>query len=116
MSQQIIKQPDGLFAIWSSVVDDFTLVGATADEVVDKLLVPETQRIVQYVEQTIEQLAAGEKPYGQFTQSFEQCVAKIREQHGDDARSLLELKRWGSLGPVARTAPEVIYDAQTKTE
>jgi hypothetical protein len=32
MGRQIVKQPDGLFAVWSSIVDDFIFENATEKE------------------------------------------------------------------------------------
>ena len=35
MGQQIIKQPDGLLAVFSSIVDGFIVVDATPEEILD---------------------------------------------------------------------------------
>jgi hypothetical protein len=33
MGHQVIRQPDGRLAVWSSTVDDFVIVDATAEEI-----------------------------------------------------------------------------------
>lgn len=33
MGHAVVRQPDGLLAVWSSVVDDFVVVNATLDEI-----------------------------------------------------------------------------------
>lgn len=35
MAHHFIKQPNGLYAIWSTVIDDFLLTDATPEEVVE---------------------------------------------------------------------------------
>ena len=36
MGHQIIKQPNGLFAVWSTIVDDFVMVDATPEEIIEE--------------------------------------------------------------------------------
>ena len=38
MAHHIILQPDGLFALWSTIVDDFLMVDATAEEIIQQEL------------------------------------------------------------------------------
>ena len=38
MSRQIIKQPNGKYALFSSVVDDFVLIDADPNEIVEELV------------------------------------------------------------------------------
>ncbi len=35
MGHQVIRQPDGLLAVWSTVVDDFVVLNATPEEIAD---------------------------------------------------------------------------------
>lgn len=34
MSHVVAKQPDGLFALWSTIVDDFILIDATREQII----------------------------------------------------------------------------------
>ena len=89
MGQQIVQQPDGKYAIWSSVVDDFVVVDCeNAEEVVDVMAEDSRREIDKHVRRVLEQLASGGRPYHQFTKTFGECLEIIREVHGDDAESL----------------------------
>ena len=35
MGRQIIKQPNDKYAVWSSVIDDFIIINATPDELIE---------------------------------------------------------------------------------
>lgn len=93
MARQIIKQPDGRYAVWSTIVDDFVAVNVDRDEIIEMFVEGERQRIIQSVDETLEHIAAGRPAYYQFTKSFDDCVALIRANHGDDAESLRLIER-----------------------
>lgn len=88
MGHQIVKQPNGKFAVWSSVVDSFILIDATPDEIVEDYVEKEADRIRDRIETVISQLNSGQKPYHQLTHTFDDCVAIIRELHGDNDEAL----------------------------
>lgn len=88
MGRQIVKQPNGLYAQWSSVVDDFTLIDATKADMIADFVEAETARIHAQVSKVIETLESGGKPYNQFTMTWEECLSSIREVHGNDTESL----------------------------
>lgn len=92
MANRIVQQPNGLYAIWSTVVDDFTMIDCTPEEIIDEWTEAERVRIVESVRKVIQQLKEGGKPYFQFTETFDECVARIRELHGADAESLKMLE------------------------
>ena len=87
MARQIIKQPNGLYAQWSSIVDDFVMIDANPQDIIDDWMDEEKARITKHVYEVINQLANGGKPYHQFTKTFEEAVEEIRERHGRDADS-----------------------------
>jgi len=96
MGKQIVKQPDGRFAIWSSVVDDFVVVDCDgAEDIIEVFLDEQRCRLADDVTRILGQLNLGKKPYHQFTKSFNDCIEVIKEQHGDDAESL---KHFGLQG------------------
>ena len=79
---QIIKQPDGLYAVWSSVIDDFTLLDATPEEIIQQRIEDASQEIREGILNTIKELDAGGKPSFQFTMSWDECLLTIKERHG----------------------------------
>lgn len=89
MGQQIVKQPDGLYAVWSSVVDSFISVNNTPAEIVEALVADERERIQNRVNHVISQLDKGETPYHQFTMTFDECVALMRDLHGDESTEVI---------------------------
>jgi len=89
MGKQIVQQPNGKFALWSSVVDDFTVVDyENAEEIIDDFVEESRRELTAKINGIIAALDRGEKPYYQFTKSFDDCIELIREIHGDDAESL----------------------------
>ncbi len=74
MSQQIVKQPDGMYAIWSTVIDDFVVVDATKEEIIREFMEAERERVAARVNDIIAKLERGEKPYHQFTKTFQRLM------------------------------------------
>ncbi|RAS59465.1 hypothetical protein C8D87_11477 [Lentzea atacamensis] len=79
MSQQILLQPNGKFAIYSSITDTIIAWDATAEEIVELTTTArqETRRVLGHV-------VAGEphKAYFQFTLTWEQAMKLDRENGG----------------------------------
>lgn len=88
MARQIIKQPDGLYAIWSTVVDDFIFVNGTREDIVEFYVEEAVKAAEQGINVTIDKLDKGENPYYQFAYTFDECVRIIKSIHGKDAESL----------------------------
>ena len=78
MGLQIIKQPDGLFAIWSTVVDNFVDRDLGKCEVWEYFGHKAYGEAVEHAQRVMEQLERGEKPYFQFTMTWEQAQAARR--------------------------------------
>lgn len=76
MSNQIIKQPNGKFAVWSTIVDDFVWRDGTPEQIVNAFVAAERQRIEQRVQKVCKSLDEGEKPYNQFTMTWEEAVRR----------------------------------------
>lgn len=74
MGQQIIKQPDGLYAVFSSVVDNFTTIDATADELIELFAEQAARDCRDRVKSIIERLDAGERAYHQFTMTIADAI------------------------------------------
>lgn len=84
MGQQIIKQPNGKYAVFSSVVDGFVLLDATKQEVVEHFMESHRRDTERRVGEIVEQLESGGQPYHQFTKTFDEAAAMHIENHADD--------------------------------
>ena len=82
MGQQIIKQPNGYYAVFSSVVDNFVILDATPQEIIDEWIDYERKRLTERVNQIVKELDSGGKPYYQFTMTWDEANALIREVYG----------------------------------
>lgn len=82
MPRQIIKQPDGLFAVWSTVVDGFVMIDATPKEIIEEWVAEQELEIGESVMRTVNALKHGEKPYHQFTMTFDEALDLYRHIHG----------------------------------
>lgn len=91
MGHQIIKQPDGLYAIFSSVVDDFIWTNCTPEDIIEIRTKEAVKAIREDVLNDVAALDKGEKPYYQFTMSFDEAVRHIRLVHRKDTDSLKSL-------------------------
>ena len=81
MGQQIIKQPDGLYALFSSSVDDFVVLNATPQEIIDDWVEQERERLTKRVGEIVAELERGGKPYHQFTMTWDEAKAHIAMMH-----------------------------------
>lgn len=82
MGQQIIKQPNGKYALWSSIVTDFVLLDATPADIVDYMADNERENIERGVNRKVEMIERGEPAYFQFTMNWEEACAMAKECHG----------------------------------
>lgn len=84
MGHQYIKQPNGKFAIWSSIVDDFVYFDCTKEEIIEAEVEEVVERLKADITKTLDKVEKGEPAYYQFTQSWEEALARRDEQHGKD--------------------------------
>jgi hypothetical protein len=87
MGRAYMKQPNGKYAIWSTVVDDFICLDATWDEVVEL----EKQDAIDRVVRDMERIAVGVEATGTSSRvgnSWESCLARVRMLHGDKKAAL----------------------------
>ena len=82
MGYQIIQQPDGTYALWSSVVDAPVVVDCTPSDIIEIMLEEEAQRLTQSVNSIIADLQMGKKPYHQFTMTWDEMLQRHLKVHG----------------------------------
>jgi len=86
MGHQIIKQPNGKYAVWSSVVDHFVMINATPEDIIE-------DRVLDSRE--IDKLEKGEDFF--FGKSWEEAIETIKDIHGEADETLKELKEDGLI-------------------
>ena len=85
MGQQIIKQPDGRLAVFSTVVDAFIIVDATPEEILDWRAEEAAAEARRTTQRQLDHVLAGqpERSYFQFAMSWDEAAAKDRENGGE---------------------------------
>lgn len=85
MGYQIIKQPDGRLALFSSFTDTLAMWDANRDEVLDFFIELSTADTRRSVLQKLEQVESGHPraAYAQFAMTWDEAVEESRE-HGLD--------------------------------
>lgn len=84
MGHQYIKQPNGKFAIWSSIVDDFTYIDCTMEQIVEIEVEEAVKDLKQRLTETLSKVDKGEPAYYQFTKSWKEALEFRDEIHGKD--------------------------------
>jgi hypothetical protein len=95
MSNQIIKQPNGKYCIFSSIVDNVTHFDMSVENIIELWANEEKKKIEKAVKGIVAALEVDAKPYFQFTKSYEDMISTIKEIHGEkeceQIKSLIEL-------------------------
>lgn len=86
MSDQIIQQPDGLYAVFSSITDSFEYVDGSKDEVIEYFAKRAATRARAHVTEIFAGLAAGgpKKVYRQFAMTWDEAAAADAGRYADD--------------------------------
>jgi hypothetical protein len=79
MGQQIIRQPDGRYAVFESVTDTFIVVDATPEEVVEWRAEEAAEAARERTRAELARVQGSEQPYHQFTLSWEEAAARDRK-------------------------------------
>lgn len=82
MSHQIIKQPDGRYAIWSTIVDNFIVTNADRKQVIDYFVNREKEDLINRLNKDLNLIDANksEKVYYQFALTYEEALAEINSK------------------------------------
>lgn len=81
MARIIVQQPDGLYSVFSTIVDDFIIIDATPDEIINEYVEDEREYIKQRVENELERM---KKPHYAHM-SYEEALATIKMVHGKES-------------------------------
>lgn len=79
MAYQIIKQPDGLFCLWSTIVDNLVALDATKEEIIEYLAKQAANSSRERSTEIFRKIEKGEKPYYQFSLSWKDIKKKYNE-------------------------------------
>ena len=90
MGQQVIKQPNGLYAVWSSMADAIVFYDATPNEILEYWLEEERERLKWKLSDLIAKLDQGIPAYHQFTKSWEKALELTEDAHGETERKEIE--------------------------
>jgi predicted RNA-binding protein with EMAP domain len=82
MGRQIVKQPDGKYCIFSSIVDNVTYYNMTPEDIIEAWSRESKKQITKKVNKIVEQLDKGEEPYHQFAMDYEDMLKDIGIVHG----------------------------------
>ena len=63
MGRQIIKQPDGKFCVWSTIIDDFIIVDATPEEIIEIYIEEKSEEIKENVYEVVNLLNQGKNHF-----------------------------------------------------
>jgi hypothetical protein len=103
MGHQVIKQPDGRYAIFSSVVDSWIVYDATRQDVIDYYVEKAAEDARRSATRTLDLIEEDpRKAYCQFTMTFAEANATSKHSGGEvldgpvDEKVLAELAAaWG---------------------
>lgn len=82
MGRQIIKQPNGKYCIFSSIIDNITHYDMSVEEIIEVWTEEAKNDITERVRDIINKLENCEKPYYQFTHTYDGILITIEQIHG----------------------------------
>lgn len=95
MGNQILRQPDGLYAVFSTETDTFVAWDATEDEIVEHFVEIAAEQARRDVRRTLGFVSAGEtrRAYAQFALSWEKALSMDRDHGGEAWRYFQQAQR-----------------------
>lgn len=90
MANQIVIQPNGKYAIYSTITENLSYINCSKKEIVDILVSEQREYIKIGVDTIISKLKNGDKPYYQFTKSFNEILETLKDVHGEE--KMLKIK------------------------
>ena len=83
MGQQIIKQPNGKYSVFSSISDTFMIVDWTKEQIIEWRGEEAKQQAEEATKKTIEELDSGKHPYCQFAKTWTEAAATHQRNKGN---------------------------------
>lgn len=85
MGRQIIRQPNGLFCVFSSITDTIVLADATAEDVIEEFAAEARRDAIARVTKALAAVKAGEphRVYHQFAMTYDEAV-ELHRKHGGE--------------------------------
>ena len=84
MARQIIKQPDGNWCMYSTIIDNVIVENLTREEMISYVVEEKTRFAREECEKIISDLEDGKNPYNQFQMDYQYMNDLIKKIHGDD--------------------------------
>jgi excinuclease UvrABC ATPase subunit len=91
MGRQIIKQPNGKYCIFSSVVDNVTFYDMSVEDIIEEWVDEARKNITEKVESIVLKIENNENPYFQFTKSYDEMIEDIERNHGKKESKKIKL-------------------------
>jgi hypothetical protein len=88
MGHQIIKQPNGKYCVFSTVVDNVILKDATRQELMEYYGDKAKREAMRSTWKTIQDIEDGKRPYAQFTKTYDEMMEWIKEVHGTTPKDM----------------------------
>ncbi len=82
MSKQIIKQPNGKYCIFNSVVDNVTHFDCDNQKLIEIFVSENSDQIEKMVSDIVQKLDDCKLPYFQHSMNYEKMIALIQVVHG----------------------------------
>ncbi len=97
MPRIVIKQPNGKYAVFSSIVDDFIIVDADKQELIDSDIEEARERITEKYDEMFRYFDKGEVAprYRHSQMTWEEALEIITARHGEDAAKESEVAALG---------------------
>lgn len=90
MGNQIIKQPNGKYCIFSTIVDNITHYDMTPEEIIEEWTNDAKKKIEINVKLIICKLDNNQQPYFDSTKNYSEILQIIGEVHGDKEVKILK--------------------------
>jgi len=84
MGRQIVKQPDGKYSCWSTVVDGFIEKDLTKEEYIEFRAQEAYEDKKEEMEKAFEAIAKGQG--NRYTRDYNECLELIEEIHGEEEK------------------------------
>lgn len=74
MTHRYVQQPNGKYAVWSSVVGDFIMSDLSAHQLREWYVGRETVKAYEHIDGVIGDWENGERPYRSYPKNYEDCI------------------------------------------